>query len=96
MIEVLPKRLESKGTRLHSAIRAALVKLYGAVDLGPVRTPGGQRPRLMAINGKFGLIQNMEPRAIGAMYEADKAKAGKGETIDPDAGSEFNDDADEV
>jgi hypothetical protein len=96
VISILPKRLEGRSPRLFATVRAVIMRKYRGVDLGPIRTPTGERPRLIAINGKDGILQGMSGAAIGALYEADKEKAGKGETLDLDsASSDFNDPFDE-
>lgn len=89
VIEILPKRLEGRSGRLHATVKSILQRRLRAVEIGQCPLPGGRRVRLMAINGKAGILMNQPRAALGAMYEADKGKAGKGVDIDDDAGSEF-------
>jgi len=91
VITILPKRLEGRSPRLYASIKSILSRKFGAEDMGQALLANGARPRLYAINGKAGILQSLGPRAIGSLYEADKAKAGKGKPIDDDdASSEFS------
>jgi hypothetical protein len=88
----LPKRLEGRSPRLHASIKGILMRKFGAEEVGQAMLSDGERPRLYAINGKAGILKNLSPKAIGTIYETDRAKAGKGQPLDDDAVEEFTQD----
>jgi len=92
IILVLPKRLEGRSPRLHASIKGILMRKFGAEEVGQAMLSDGERPRLYAINGKAGILKNLSPKAIGTIYETDRAKAGKGQPLDDDAVEEFTQD----
>jgi hypothetical protein len=90
----LPKRLETKGFRLHSSIKKFLTTELGGVDLGQCTTPTGKRPRLYAINGAAGILAGQPRTSAGAVYEDDMKRAKQDQPLDPlsdDASEEFGD-----
>lgn len=89
IINVLPKRLESRSARLFSSIKTILKTRFGAVELGQAVIADGSRPRMYGINGKAGILANLTPKELGTLYEANRAKAGKGQDIEDGAASEF-------
>lgn len=91
VVNILPKRLENRSARLYSVIKSILMRSFDAVAMGQCPIADGTRPRLMAINGKAGILAKLEPRAVGALYEADKNAAGKNVPLDLDAVEEFGD-----
>jgi len=99
VILMLPKRLETKGFRLHSTIKKFLLTELSGSDLGQCLTPSGKRPRLIAINGSGGILTAMPRASAGKIYEDDKIKAGKNQPLEAiipdddggDASEEFTD-----
>lgn len=92
VIMLLPKRLETKGFRLHNTIKRFLLSDLGGLDLGTCTTPSKKRPRLYAINGAAGILGPQARTVAGKLYEEDKKKAGQNQPLDdmePDAGDEF-------
>ena len=86
----LPKRLVSHGGRQYATIRSILIRRLGAIDVGQCPLPGGgRRVRLMAIGPKAAMLALQDKKTLGALYEADKAKANKCIPLDDSAGSEF-------
>jgi hypothetical protein len=91
---LVPKRIEHRAPRLSANIRSILLRKFDAEEMGQAILANGARPRLYAINGKGGILKNLTPKPLGAIYEADKQKAGKGKPIDDDddnATNEFGD-----
>jgi hypothetical protein len=90
VITALPKRLETRGYKLHGTIKKYLVDQLRGRDIGTCTTPSGKRVRLYAINGSAAIL-SPQPRSVaGKLYEEDKAKADKGQPIDDlDADEEF-------
>jgi hypothetical protein len=88
IITILPKRVEGRSPRLSANIRGILVRKFGAEEMGQAPLSDGKRPRLYAINGKGGILTNLLPKALGVIYEADKQKAGKGQSLDDDGATE--------
>lgn len=91
VIAMLPKRLESRSPRLHANIKSILGRKFDAEEMGQAVLSDGSRPRLYALGGKGGILRSLSPVALGALYEADRVKAGKGQPIidDDDAIAEF-------
>jgi len=65
VIGILPKRLETKGFRLHHTIKRFLLTDLGGVELGQCKTPSGARPRLYAINGSGSILANQQRSIAG-------------------------------
>lgn len=92
VISDLPRRLETKGYRLHHAIKKFLMSELGGVELGQCPTPSGARHRLYAINGSAAILAGSSRAAAGAIYEDDKAKQQKNMPLgELDAVGEFGD-----
>jgi hypothetical protein len=93
VVTMLPRRLETKGVRLHSSIRKFLTNELGGVELGQCTTPTGKRPRLFAINGSAGILAGQPRSTAGAFYEDDIKKAKSNLPLDDlgEATSEFGD-----
>jgi len=92
VIEMLPRRLESKSPRLHSTIKSILKNRFQGEEIGQFTLRDRSRPRLMVINGSG--LRNFEgwQDRVGKQYEDDKEKAGKNLPLDDlDASSEFGD-----
>lgn len=95
VITMLPRRLETKGVRLHGTIKKFLLNELGGVELGQCTAPSGKRPRLTAINGSAGVLASQSRAMAGAIYEADIANAKK--NLPPnelDINGEFGDEED--
>ncbi len=89
VISVLPKRLESKGLRLTTTIKAFIIR-RGAIELGQCTTPTGKRPRLYAMGPQAKFISLQARTFAGKMYEDDVDRAKKNLPPDElDAGQEF-------
>lgn len=73
VIASLPKRLESKGFRLHHTIKRFLINDLGGRELGQCTVGGGRKTRLYAINGSAGILSPLPRAEAGRLYEADKA-----------------------
>lgn len=87
----LPKRLETKSTRLVSAIKAFLMR-NGAIALGQCTTPKGERPRLYAMGPQAKFIALQARTFAGKTYEEDNERARKNQPPnDLDASEEFAD-----
>lgn len=82
LILALPKRLESKSTRLHSSIKAILEREFKGIDLGQCLTPSGARPRLWAINSQAAFVAAQPRATAGKLYEDDRKKAGQGQSVE--------------
>jgi hypothetical protein len=91
IIEILPRRLENKGTRLHSTIRNFL-RSRGAIELGQCPMPSGERPRLMAFGPQATTLAKQDRKTLGGLYAKDMETVKKGLPIDDDDGAseEFN------
>lgn len=76
VLDMLPNRLAKTG-RIHSTIASILKKRFKAEEAGQFRV-GLSKPRLYVINGCSLMKINGWQNQIAKIYEADKAKAGKG------------------
>jgi len=88
VLDIMPR-----GTELHSPrrkIKNILVKKFQGEELGQIFLKD-RRPRVIAINGKAGILRNLLSTQWASIYEADKAKANAGKPIedDDDATEEF-------
>jgi hypothetical protein len=88
IIETLPRRLENKGMRLHSAIRSFLMS-RGGIDLKQCPTPSGERPRLMALGPRAAMLAAQDKKTLGALYAKDRENVMKGLPVNDDADEEF-------
>jgi hypothetical protein len=88
VIDVLPKRIESKTPRLTNAISSVLKHRFQGDRVANCRLSSGHRARIWAINGSpiFNMTGGVES-VIAALYEKDKASAGK--PVEGDAADEF-------
>jgi hypothetical protein len=91
VIQILPRRLESRSPRLHSTIKSILKARFRAEEIGQFTLSDRTRPRLMVINGSG--LRNFEgwQSRVAKQYEEDKARAGKNLALEEleDAASEF-------
>lgn len=92
VVQILPKRLESRSARLSATIKGILKNRFKAEELGQFTLSDKSRPRLLSINGcPIRNFDNWKER-VPMLYEADKKTAGKGADID-DAENEFDNEA---